>query len=414
MTNLATISDLPGKIEFLKNHLKWGTFRKIAELVVGDTSDSNAVKAIENCITKWSCGKATLNGSQGRKFVSFLEDVLDPEGYRLFMDASENQLQRYLESPGRSGVISFDVFESCPAGNVDSIKNHIVDHRFNWTNKDSIQLWIDVADSELYEQYRNCLSTIEAMFLAPNIITALSEPAEIFMLGCGTPLKDLLLIERFEKIKRYTLIDFSYEMLLHTTRFIRNQRTVRMLTLEQKNADFCQLESEKQLSLGNFPAFWFIPGGTFGNLDEDKFLRSMNHQCRPGDKLLIGVDTIDDHSDVGFVDQYKNDKMHAFVRPALALAAKAYDPQGSRALSQYKVDAEPVDGFASGLSKVPGSLTARVWTEINGISVTLLHSTRYQQVPLEAFLSSYGFKKISAISCPKPASKYRFLIFERI
>lgn len=296
-------------------------------------------QGLPDAMRKWKSGV----GVQEEQYVNFFGRVaryLDcPEvGPREMMTCSHSDFRSHmhlrfrhrLERRGRANNVQFSVdFPSHPPKlNKELVKKwleeEIVDQRFTYTSRVSVDKWNELIDDDVYDVYRSCKNVLGKFLKQNKTWATLADErrlGSVVMLGAGAfgkdreILRDLLRRGFFNhSVLRYAQFDSSFYMLTDTLgnleRWLGNQKLAESVQLVSCCGDFLKVNEWHDVVRPHKPGqhkVLFILGATVGNLDETRLLDVLERTTKPGDLLVVANHFApnDDEARVSFDQQMK-------------------------------------------------------------------------------------------------------------
>jgi hypothetical protein len=302
----------------------------------------------------------------------------------------------------------------------DGLVRGRIDQKLHYLIPDAVENWKAIIDSGQYRQYDECKASLYAL-------TEGEEKSEwrkfvrdgnadgIVMLGTGSPTKDIILIESLlsnfpsDKIVHYAMIDFSGYMLEWSLRIVdtalrrtKNRQRVKLTPLK---LDFMDLSGvDTLLRRPGKNVAWFIPGGTIGNLNERKLLRSVARHAMVGDIFVVGAETVltdsPGSSKPALKHKYESSAIRKFVEAPLRSVWHDVGLSGDIRTVSDNITIDVVDGISNEHSTVDGAISVEVSITMNDRKIVLLTSTRYDESKLIAFAEREGFYHQTTIKSP--------------
>ncbi len=180
--------------------------------------------------------------------------------------------------------------------------------------------WNALVENGNYAMYSTCLATLEELLQAKQWKAVVGDAYNVgvALAGGGSPEKDALLAGALARATQnkiqYWLIDVSNEMMTHSQRGI--SRLLRQADLKSL-AHRIELKPGKRIDILKLPLYfrrpldwsrtvWAVLGGTIGNLPECEFFDSISVPSRPGDLMIVGLDTHEGETWDGFQERIRN------------------------------------------------------------------------------------------------------------
>lgn len=310
---------------------------------------------------------------------------------------------------------------------LEALKIRRLDQKLHYLTPSAEGHWRAVVSSGAYMQYEECKLALYKLFndeqdhTLPDFFHNGADGA--VMLGCGAGAKDELIIQGILDCGGpasiyYGLVDVSPYMLDSAAYRLKEvlranglEGRVHILPLRYDFVDSFH-GAGKKLRRPNRNVAWFLPGGTLGNLDEDRFFRSIVREGRSGDLVVVGVETVGSGEVVLEKEvlrkKYDIPAVRQFVSEPLRDLMKYAQVEES---PQIKVDTvpnerEPTNPF----SCVEKSVSVEVWVDLAGHHMTLLTSTRYDEKELIRYAEDRGIAWQASISSPLN-ERFRQLVF---
>lgn len=298
-----------------------------------------------------------------------------------------------------------------------------IDQKFHYLSPDAEEIWRDVVNSGAYLQYDACktaLSILCGMEIWKCFFRDGGADGAV-MLGCGAGTKDLLIIRSMLNLSQikplhYSLVDFSSYMLEAAYHQIdRNLAIERLgdrINLTMHKLDFVNsfAGAGRALTRQRRSVAWMLPGGTIGNLDEQRLFESLSAESQVGDLFVVGAETLDprhlrdgDH----LVEKYNTPEVRRFVEMPFRSVLRTL-----RIEETPPISVQVVLGQESGHSKVKESMTVEVSSMVRGQKIVLLTSTRYNEEEFVSFAAQKGFARETTISSPLN-DRYKQFVFRR-
>jgi hypothetical protein len=316
-----------------------------------------------------------------------------------------------------------------------------VDQKLYYGNYEAVDNWEGVISARRYALYGHCRDALISVTQTDiwQDFFAKHNGCAIVMLGGGSASKDLILIQSaLEKLPVkerlwYTIADYSFAMSHSARRLVdanlRREGLASRITLDTAWCDFLQLEEvTKAYRPDGARTAWLIPGNTFGNLDEGRFLASIRNEAEEGDILVIGVETIDPKQKPTSIREartrYKIAEVYEFVSPALMAVWHGLGTTASIKSLKQRIDTRICSEKEH--SAVPGSITIELFLDLSKIpkrrikrrpsrrrapkrSLTLLTSTKYDPTNLIGFVERFGLKSEAIVDAPQFAHYKQFV-----
>ena len=292
---------------------------------------------------------------------------------------------------------------------------------------EAAKAWAAMVDSENYRMYLECLLSLKELVKSKHWNAAVRSGtynAAVTLGGGASPEKDwVIATSLFAALKEpkskltYVLNDISTFMIQHSARFLERRLAKEQLCEQIKIvydwSDFLQLDL-----LFRRPdcqaIVWAILGGTIGNVSELNFFRSINGPSKPGDLLVVGVDTIDNESVERFeermITEYRSRELDALL---LTPMSDTVGLDGEEPVVKVTVQAY-VDAASFNRSNVPNSRTAVFSSPLPGKpDLTILaYSTRYVLEDFLAYARQFGWECLGTTPAPSE-STFRQLLLRR-
>lgn len=323
-----------------------------------------------------------------------------------------------------------------------------IDQKFHYLSPDSAIIWQALITAGEYTQYDECKASLSFLCkgnrgnngafeekghqIWKNFFT--NKNNGVVMLGGGTPLKDIIVIESILNLLpstdnlNYALVDFSQHMLkssFYRIDYLLKRKGLRSrVNLSLIEDDFLRFSEIRTLiNCENNKIAWIIPGGTIGNVNEWDFFKSVANQSMSGDMLVVAAETISEDNKVNYSFRGKYDipEVQDFVEAALRSVwhdlehdKLEHKENFKKALSQIRI--VPIDGTKEQNihSKIPGSTTVEISLPIDietEEKIVLAISTRYIKENFIAFAESMDFKHKTSVSSPLNDDFNQFVFF---
>jgi hypothetical protein len=357
---------------------------------------------------------------------------LSPEKYAVIEFLLLEQQRKARNNRVKSLLRNLRVHEDISAsGIIRGLQSTFVEQKFCYTSPDSAHRWYRFINDESYRQTLECTSALK-VFLgeAPSSsnstwTTFFHQPCVngVVILGGGSPSKDELIIKSMLTIKRqssctlhYSLIDYSPWMAGETLSAIQDKLNTLDFDQEAKSklilhdaiqADFEDLgDIEEDIRGEGVGHAWSILGGTFGNLDEEKFFGSIRRVAHVGDWLIVGVETVDnpvpDATKQAIKRKYgKNAEFVQFFREPLLAARNALPGSDvgragevERALKRRQVELVDTGTY----SKIPQGMSVIVTAKLDNQDRIILKSTRYDERSLIDYAKGFKFSFVKSVN----------------
>jgi hypothetical protein len=303
----------------------------------------------------------------------------------------------------------------------------------NWRNL------ITAPDSmSLYRGPEFCLSALQNFiksslwhdFIADGSIN------NVFMLGGGTPNKDVAILNSFWKSDNikdkyrnhnkidYVIVDSSPFMLVDTILKMESDFTTDLNNISEISntitivANFLKM-SRILMALKDFDNIYnrpsnqmkksafFITGGTFSNLSEKKFIQSIKSVAKKGDYLIIGIEFVDDKNIDNYIQQLEIGYNHKYIKNFYVPHVQdIYYANTNGNISSFDAEksiniyidrhSEHIneDGLKVTRSDIVNTISAVVEADIGGKKVTLLNASRYRKDEFKKFIEGEGFRLV--------------------
>jgi hypothetical protein len=271
---------------------------------------------------------------------------------------------------------------------------------------ESARQWNALVENGNYAMYSACLATLDELLRSKQWRQAIARGAYnvgVALAGGGSPEKDALLAgalaESTQYKVQYCLIDVSHEMMTHSqrimTRLLRLPDKVQLLP--GKRIDILKLHRYSPRRPEWSGVVWAILGGTIGNLPEGQFFESISAPSRPGDLMIIGLDTHDGETWSKFQKrirtQYKGEEVYD-----LLLEGR----RGQNQSVQIK--------FRKDVGDIPDSWIAEFWARCDNQKVVVT-STRYLLEGFVKFAWDKGWEHLHTVEAE--SSTFRQLLLRR-
>ena len=412
----------------------------------GATSENDTVESLSGSFKSWF--KSKPNGSTGVLFLNeltkrlieknpslqtngdaYVRNIIRNGQYKDFLHLLPENIQNILSSPAEMENKLFYPHWVKHGNHLDSIQaaltNGKIDQKFHYLNPDAAEIWRDVVNSGVYKQYEECRYTIIELCDSASTwweFVNTGDTDGAIMLGCGSGTKDMQIIQSMLSLStlnkvNYALVDYSPYMARSAFHHVRNtlqlKEVLPRVNLTIHEVDFVNNFAVvgKQLTRQGKNVAWFLPGGTIGNLDEEKLFKSIYSESQANDLFIIGADSVDlqnSQSDEEIRTQYDTPEVRRFVEMPLRSALRE---SGINELPAIKVNV--VRGNKNKHSKVNGATTVVVSSIVNGKELILLTSTRYDESELVKFAVKHGFTKETIITSTIFTKRYKQFIFRR-
>lgn len=300
-----------------------------------------------------------------------------------------------------------------------------IDQKWHYLTPVAEENWKAVLISGVYEQYEECKDALKKLCRDETVWLDFFRTGQadgVVMLGCGAGSKDAILIRSMVALSPlpklfYWLVDFSPFMLeaarLQVDLLLTMDQFVGRVKVDTRKFDFVDdfhgvgasiLHPEHNVA-------WMLPGGTLGNLDEKSFFESLARESKVGDLLVIGVETVGTGDKVELADlkkKYDSPQVRRFVEMPFRSLRFAEHIKGK----YPEIVVDVVGGYENGHSKIEGTKTVEVSSEIRGKKIVLLTSTRYDETALVEFARGMGFdRKTIVVSTDNP--RYKQFVFRK-
>jgi len=216
----------------------------------------------------------------------------------------------------------FEVYFSEPEGSEPTgiekavVKNIMeektIDQRHLWMNPECAVQWEEITEDSGYATYQACHNSLKALVHEKDFKDAITNPElieNVVMLGGGgARAKDEVMLEALRTISKDQSKKIGYIVLDMSPFMIENARsnvTKQKKSITGKGPGFSLSHVEERYIKSNFfhledvqteiknsdesRTLFMMTGGTFGNINEEDFLKSLNKIVIPGDLLVIAV-----------------------------------------------------------------------------------------------------------------------------
>ena len=307
-----------------------------------------------------------------------------------------------------------------------AILNGRLDQKLHYKSPDATETWKKLINDQRYEQYDHCTEALAKFCDSGEWLKFVKNGIEgVVTLGAGSPSKDLQIIRVLRdqangrrKIA-HIVVDASPYM-IEETRTAINRAILSDNSIQQDVAirycvgDFLKFQDTpiRRKSGGNVA--WFILGGTFGNVNETAFFKSIAGQAQKGDLLIIAADIRRD-DDLRVVNRnirkkYRSQSVKNFVGVGLRAAWHHLAIRSTLSSAIKNMKMAVVEGYENGHSDIPGSATLEVYVMHNNNKLYLITSTRYVEQNLKNFAEGHEFFYISAAESDKNPN-FKHLVF---
>ena len=291
----------------------------------------------------------------------------------------------------------------------------------------AVKAWGAIVDSDHYPTYLDCIAGLRGLLDTKewkDLVALGTADAVIALAGGGSPEKDWVLMKsladttKVEKLE-YRIVDISPYMIHRAARLLRERlrkysladrfcltwRCENILNLDERG------RFNRCASWGN--AIWTLLGGTLGNLNECAFFRSLSAPSKPGDILVVGVDTCEglDLEDwaQNMVSRYESKELDELL---LAPFRGVLNRNDSEPIVKARVVPKEEARMFTEISNSP---TVTFTADIRGENrpAVLAHSTRYDVEALVKFAAKYSWRHLRTVAAPNN-STFRQLLLQRI
>jgi hypothetical protein len=294
-------------------------------------------------------------------------------------------------------------FETIKAG-VD--RGHI-DQKFCYLTPDAVAHWEGVVSSGQYALYDHCRDTL-AEFATCDLWRDFFEKENgrgIMMLGGGSASKDILLIQSALRhltngeVLKYRIVDISNYMGLSAFQLVdahlRGNELRQRVDLIAVHWDFMHLRRlTDRIRTKNEKLAWFMPGNTFGNINEAQFLRSLSSKAENGDILVVGAEILQPGNRQSSIEiartHYENREIRDLVSPALTAIWRELNSRLSFKEMQNQIRVEVRERNEH--SAVRDAVTIELALPLKDL-IVLLTSTKYSSDGLVDYARGFGFEK---------------------
>jgi Histidine-specific methyltransferase, SAM-dependent len=309
---------------------------------------------------------------------------------------------------------------------LDLLKQQFIEQKVCYITPRSARAWYDFLNAPRYGQNIQCRKSLQSLLTGEQWKTTINQNNFLgsVMLGGGSVEKDRdivvgMLSQTSRQDLSYAIVDYSDLMIQETLNGldIYSEQLTDRVDLYGVKCDFYELPGHaRDFRSRDGVIAWFIPGGTLGNLDEDRFLSSLRDSSKVGDIFSVGVDLVPQSVDSFFEerlkDKYRAGYVKNFFRDAL-LTSWEGNIGHSAALEALAVsEPELVRGAVSCYSCVPNSVTLHLTAKTSGMNSVLLTSTRYSESELVTFIEKYGFSHVESFAA-EPENEFKQLLFRR-
>lgn len=310
---------------------------------------------------------------------------------------------------------------------INKLSQFSTNQAFNYLSDEAANDWISLVSSKSYPTYQYCKEGIEAV-LRTEKWKKLTEGRStvVNLAGGGAPDKDELLINDRLDIYRgtetqinYYIVDISFYMNTYTFDMLEGQYSrITNLNLNSVIADVTTLGSENPPFKSDKKIF-AIQGGTLGNMDESKFLESLNNMSKPGDLIMVAADTYEERTkewEDELLAKYDNPEFKLWLNPLIKKIAKLLKDAEKLSLPILELIKELNNSVSisvfDGLSKVDGALSVASSIQAYSREFNLVSSTRYKKDKLTEFFLNYGWEcKLESLSKTDP--KFMQFVFQK-
>lgn len=206
------------------------------------------------------------------------------------------------------------------------LKNGVVDQKYMYISRDSVDNWNELIYAELYKYYVHCEDALKLRLNSEswNNILDTRNIESVVILGAGASKKELKILNSIMQNNRHTqdnklkffVFDSSFYMLYDS--IINLKKTARVSHFENSVefipccADFENIKHYRKAfheKIGSNTVF-FILGLTINNVEEQVILSSLKSVAKEGDVLIIGTEFGDVNS-----QEFKNYLDDTYNRP---------------------------------------------------------------------------------------------------
>lgn len=318
-----------------------------------------------------------------------------------------------------------------------ALKSKRVDQKYHYLTPRAEGNWRSVVNSGTYRQYEDCKMALIDLFKEETWRNFFRDGADgCVMLGCGAGSKDEFIIDSMLECSgdkptaslHYELVDISPYMLraarYRLAQSLQKKGQDSRVTVGSHEYDFVDgfTGAGAELCRPDRNVAWFLPGGTLGNLDENRFFNSLASESRSGDLVVVGAETISGGGtpidremlkrkyDIPQVRQFVEEPFQSLLRAANIAATPPIE------VDVVPGETRPVNPY----SEVRGAVTVEVAIDINRGKdkvgkkdlVALLTSTRYDEDELVAFVEQRQFKFVMSVTSSFN-ERYKQFVFHR-
>lgn len=451
------ITDWDNKKERLREYAAHHTgHRSIAEMIRfywPDVSE-NLVQSFRTRMATWGVSKP-----QGPYPLQFLEKMRSSIGFTDSIDSfCDLPLMDWLDRTStkfrnpvpvaRGGTLASPSIRFYPPSckgvpEQDWDEDGVIDQRYMFVDRGAAAQWNAVHSAQEYGMYNDCKETLEhslKQILNDNRIIE-----EIVILGAGSADKDweviVSIVQKQKSPLRVIVCDASFHMLVETfaplSEWVKNNKKFSpLVSIELCCFDFtdrrgwaiCHLRPGAHRLIT-------VLGGTIGNVDESKFLRTLSSEAEDGDAILIGGSFYESEDEIrelcgkDIAAQYDEDaKLITLNTVQKVLEANDHTLDRRTKLRNVEIVAVEAERLPDAInSDVPGTIAAvflyrdsdkGIWLcegSIQHKEIYLFSSRRYIKQEFITHLSSqYDLHEISTVDHPEhPARRFSHLLFER-
>jgi|SRR5665213_1181626 len=182
--------------------------------------------------------------------------------------------------------------------------------------------------------------------------------------------------------------------------------------------DFLNMEgAETRLRRRGKSVAWFIPGGTVGNIDEERLFNAIKSKAEANDLLILGAETYGSKLTGAIRNElkrkYRAPEFRNFLRPSLQSIWHELDIKDTLDNRLKKIEVKIVDGPLNMYSSVPDAATVEMSLIVNGRKIVLLTSTRYSETQLKAFANQQHFICETTVSTTANP-QYKLFVFRYV
>jgi len=294
-----------------------------------------------------------------------------------------------------------------------------IDHKFLYLDYAAVDRWTRITNADTYGLYHRCFNVCKRLCETQEWIEILTGCGRLRFidLGVGTGDKDNWLVRKACQANdsvELTLVDSSFPMLELTFEQLDDDVN-RFSRIHAVKGDFYNLreaigqylDSDRRETTRNV---FLMLGGTFGNLDEESFLRELRRVTSPSDVVVVAVECFENQADIErlLMAIYNT----AEVKSLGSLSIRHIEP----GLSELEIVNDMSVRIVGGLnrSSVPGSVSAELVWDQSGDGIRVAKMSRYRRGELLKFIERLGFRisfevKESAQVCPESTFSYLIL-----